>query len=243
MKPHVKLAEALSPDGKRLTLHAHDGHFSLRVDSKELMHSAATASELQLGQLAASRISGAGESRVLIGGLGLGFTLKSVLEVATPRTKVCVAELIPEIITWNRTHLAGLNGALLDDPRVTTLTENICSVLGRSQPVYDAILLDIDNGPTAMVQAGNARLYDKRGIERIAAALKPGGRAAIWSARPDEAFGYRLKQAGFSVEVVAAKLYATAKHNSYTIYVADKGSVTVPSVAVEAGADEMNEAK
>jgi spermidine synthase len=225
MKPHIKLAEALSPDGKRLTLHAHDGHYSLRVDSKELMHSAATASELQLGQLAASRISGAGESQVLIGGLGLGFTLRSVLAVASPQTKVCVAELIPEIITWNRTHLAGLNGALLDDPRVTMLTENICSVLGRSQSVYDAILLDIDNGPTAMVQSGNARLYDKRGIQRIAAALKPGGRAAIWSARPDEAFAYRLKQAGFTVEVVAAKLYATAKHNSYTIYIADKAGV------------------
>ena len=223
MKPHIKLAEANTPDGKRLTLHAHDGKFSLRVDGKELMHSAATSSEQQLGQLAAPLVSGDTRPQVLIGGLGLGFTLRSVLEVAGPNVKVCVAELIPEVIEWNRTHLAGLNGGLLNDPRVTLLTENICAVLGRAPAgSYDVILLDIDNGPTAMVHAGNARLYDRKGVQRIANALKPGGRAAIWSAKPDQAFADRLTAAGLDVEEVPAKLHATAKRSTYLIYVADK---------------------
>lgn len=223
MKPHVKLAEAATPDGGRLTLHAHDGNFSLRVDGRELMHSAATASELQLGQLAAEHVRGKAQATVLIGGLGLGFTLKSVLAGAGPQVAVHVAELIPEVIAWNRTHLAPLNGALLADPRVRVLTENVNATLGRAVAApYDAILLDIDNGPTAMVQAGNARLYDKRGIERIVRALKPGGRAAIWSAKPDPAFADRLSAAGLTVRAEAAKLYATAKRATYTIYVADR---------------------
>ncbi|MBP6508865.1 MAG: hypothetical protein KA257_14990 [Opitutaceae bacterium] len=227
MKPHVKLAETLTPDGNRLTLHSHDGKFSLRVDSKELMNSAATASEEQLGQLAAEKIRGHKKASVLIGGLGLGFTLKSVLALAGPRVTVCVAELMPEVVAWNRTHLAGLNGTLLDDPRVKILTENVNATLGRAGAApYDVILLDIDNGPTAMVQAGNAKLYDKRGIQRIIDALKPGGRAAIWSAKPDTGFSDRLKAVGFSVEAVSAKLYATAKRATYTIYIADK---TVPA--------------
>lgn len=223
MKPHVKLAEAATPDGRRLTLHAHDGNFSLRVDSRELMHSAATASELQLGQLAVEHIKGKAKASVLIGGLGLGFTLKSVLTGAGPQVSVHVAELIPDVIAWNRSHLAALNGVLLDDARVKIFPENVNATLGRAVAApYDVILLDIDNGPTAMVQAGNARLYDKRGLERIAQALKPGGRAAIWSAKPDEGFADRLAAAGFTVQREAAKLYATAKRATYTIYTADK---------------------
>ncbi len=230
MKPHIKLAETTTPDGGRLTLHVHDGNFSLRVNSKELMHSAASASEMQLGQLAAERISGHKKASVLIGGLGLGFTLKSVLDGAGPNVKVCVAELIPEVVEWNRTHLAGLNGALLADPRVKILTENVNATLGRATAApYDVILLDIDNGPSAMVQAGNARLYDKKGILRIASALKPGGRAAIWSAKPDPSFADRLTSAGLTVEAVSAKLYATAKRATYTIYVADKIVTETPA--------------
>ncbi|MFI5357850.1 MAG: spermine synthase [Opitutales bacterium] len=225
MKPQLKIAEAASPDGKRLTLHTHDGHFSLRVEGKELMHSAVSASEKQLGEIAASRIAGLTAARVLIGGLGLGFTLQSVLAGAGPHTTVCVAELIPEVIAWNRTHLAGLNGTLLDDPRVTVVAANVCDILGQAAAgLYDVILLDIDNGPTAMVHAGNARLYDRRGIERIVAALKPGGRVAIWSAKADSAFSDRLFAAGLMVQPVPAKRHVAARHNSYIIYVADKAA-------------------
>ena len=223
MKPHLNLAETHTPDGAHLTLQAHDGSFSLRVNGRTMMHSSATASELALGELATARLSSQTAPSILIGGLGLGFTLKSVLEKAGAGTTVHVAELIPEVVEWNRTFMAGLNGALLDDPRVTVLVEDVSAVLGRAaEAPYDAILLDIDNGPAAMVQAGNAALYTARGIGRIAAALKPGGRAAIWSAGMDFAFAARLKAAGFTVEAVPAKLHAGAKHCAHIIFVADK---------------------
>ncbi len=232
MKPHIKLAETSTPDGKSLTLHVHDGDFSLRVNGRDLMHSSVSASELHLGELAAERVTGSEKARVLIGGLGMGFTLKSVLAAAGPNVKVIVAELIPEVVDWNRTFLGELNGKLLDDPRVTILIENVNSVLGRAKPgEYDAVLLDIDNGPTAMVQAGNAQLYDKRGILRILRAVKPGGRAAIWSASVDREFAMRLKKAAGKMTAVPARLHANAKRSTYTIYVADK-------VAEEAEKDE-----
>lgn len=168
MKPHIKLAEAQTPEGKCLTLHVHDGAYSLRLNGRDLMHSAVAASEIHLGQLAAERIGGAAPAKVLIGGLGLGFTLQSVLAAAGPNVQVVVAELLPVVVEWNRTHLKTLNGHLLDDPRVEVRVANVCAVLGQARPgEYDAVLLDIDNGPTAMVQAGNARLYDTRGIQRI----------------------------------------------------------------------------
>jgi len=222
MKPHLKLAETLTPDGGRLTLHSHDGNFCIRLNGQDLMHSASASSELQLGELATEGIT-ARPARVLIGGLGLGFTLKAVLEKSGPEMAVDVAELFPAVVEWNRTFLAGLNGALLADPRVKVLVEDVGEVLSRAaRAPYDAILLDIDNGPTAMVQANNAGHYRARGIQRIATALKPGGRAAIWSARADHAFEARLAQAGFTVKAVQAKLYASAKRSTYMIYLADK---------------------
>jgi len=223
MKPHIKLAETTTPDGKRLTLHQHDGDFSLRIDGRDLMHSSVSASELHLGELAVEQIAGPGKARVLIGGLGMGFTLKSVLAGAGPQVEVIVAELIPEVVEWNRSHLRTLNGALLDDPRVTLRIDNVCALLGKAPPgYYDAILLDIDNGPTAMVQAGNAKLYDQKGIRRIIKALKVGGRAAIWSASVDQGFARRLKKESVKVEAIAARLHANSRRSTYTIYVADK---------------------
>jgi spermidine synthase len=223
MKPNLKLAEAITPDGARLMLYEHDGSYCIRLNGQELMHSSITASEILLGELAAGRLSRQANARVLIGGLGLGFTLKSVLAKAGRATRVQIAELIPEIVDWNRKFLAHLNGKLLNDSRVEVLVEDVWNVLARSSPArFDAILLDIDNGPTAMVQKQNARLYDRDGLARIAAALKPGGRAAIWSARPDRAFADRLAKAGFKVEVIPAKLHPNASRCAYTIYVADK---------------------
>lgn len=222
MKPHLKLAETLTPDGARLSLHSHDGNFCIRVNGQDLMHSATAASEIQLGEVAMEKITGQ-SARVLIGGLGLGFTLKAVLEKAAPDAVVEVAELFPAVVEWNRTFMAGLNGALLADPRVKILVEDVSQALGRAKAApYDALLMDIDNGPTAMVQATNAGHYRAQGIQRFFAALKPGGRAAIWSAKPDHAFETRLRNAGFTVKAVPAKLYATAKKHTYTIYLADR---------------------
>lgn len=223
MKPHIKLAETRMPDGARLTLHSHDGSFCIRLDGRDLMHSMTAASELVLGDLATAPFARAAAPRLLIGGLGLGFTLQRVLEKTGPRAVVHVAELMPEVVEWNRTFLAGLNGALLKDPRVTLLVEDVGVVLARAaREPYDAILLDVDNGPAAMVLPGNTRLYDNRGLQRLTGALKPGGRVAIWSAGPDRAFARRFAQAGYKVEVVPARLHATSKSSSYVIFVGDR---------------------
>jgi len=193
------------------------------MNGQGLMHSSATTSELQLGELAMAQFSEQSAPCILIGGLGLGFTLKSVLEKAGAQATIQVAELIPQIVEWNRTFLSGVNGVLLNDSRVEVIVEDVWDVITRAGPArYDAILLDIDNGPTALVQKQNTRLYNRVGLQRIAAALKPGGRVAIWSARPDRAFADRLSEVGFKVEGVPAKLYPNAKRATYTIYVADK---------------------
>ena len=143
---------------------------------------------------------------------------------------VHVAELFPEIVAWNRTFLSGLNGKLLDDPRVKILEEDVKAVIRRSaRTPYDVIILDIDNGTTAMVMMENNELYSQRGMDVIALALKPGGRAAVWSACPDASIEKRLKKAGFEVQAVPAKLYASAKRAAYMIYVADKPEKKAPA--------------
>lgn len=230
MKPNLKLAETKTPDGAALTLHQHDGSFCVRVNGQALMDSRVATSELQIGELATDRFPRFGKSRVLIGGLGLGFTLRSALEGVGPHGEVEVAELMPEIVEWNRAHLHKLNGALLDDKRVTVRVVDVANLLAKSPGGrYDAIILDTDNGPAAMVQRGNARLYDDAGLAKMFAALKPKGRAVIWSAAPDRAYAARLAKAGFKVEVVAAKVHSTAKRPAYTLYVADR----VPPIVEE----------
>ena len=222
MKPNLKLAETLTPSGARLALHSHYGKFCIRLNGQDLMHSASSSSEIQLGELATEGFLGR-PARVLIGGLGLGFKLKAVLEKSGPDMIVDVAEPFQAVVEWNRTFLAGLNGALLADPRVKIFVEEVGPLLSRAAASpYDAILLDIDNGPNAIAQANNSGHYRTQGIERIAAALKPGGRFAIWSAKLDHAFETRLRKAGFAVKSVPAKLYATAKRTTSTIYLADK---------------------
>jgi len=223
MKPNLKLAETTTPDGARLILYEHDGAYCIRINGQDLMHSSAVASELRLGELAAEALSSQRDSLCLLGGLGLGFTLKSLLEKCGKRAKVQVAELIPEIVDWNRNLLAHLNGSLLNDSRVEVLLQDVCTVIADSGPArYDALVLDIDNGPTAMVQKQNSRLYSRKGLQRIASVLKPEGRALFWSARSDPSFSERLSRAGFQGEVVLSPLYAGAKRCPVNIYVAEK---------------------
>lgn len=226
MKPHLKLAETKTPDGVPLTLEEHDGTFCIRINGLALMHSKATTSELHLGELAAARLAAVPKARVLIGGLGLGFTLKRVLERAGPKAHVEVAELMPEVVEWNRTFMAGLNGRLLEDPRVVVSVDDVWKVIeragqGDNAARYDALLVDIDNGPKDMVQKSNVRLYGQSGIELMKAALRPGGRAAIWSAGDDNTYVTRLRRAGLKVEVVRAQPHAGARSRTYAIFVAD----------------------
>ncbi len=235
MKPNVTLAETKTPNGARMTLVEHDGSYCIRVNGQQLMHSSVSTSELELGRLGCELHTRKNNgTRVLIGGLGLGFTLKSVLAAVGGNAVVHVAELFPEIVAWNRTYLTGLNGKLLADKRVTVLVEDVRTIIRRSvRAPYDVIVLDIDNGTTAMVKNENNQLYSKWGLRQVTLALKPGGRAAIWSACADTVIEKRLTKAGFQVQAVPAKLYAQAKRAAYMIYVADKpAQATDPSQPV-----------
>ena len=230
MKPRIRLDETTTPDGGRLTLSEHDGDFVISLDGQELMHSKAVASEALLGSVGAARLNRDMANHILIGGLGLGFTLKSVLESVGPETTVEVAELIPAVIEWNRTHLLRLNGRLLEDARVTVEAGDVGRLIGQAKPqTYDAILLDVDNGPCAMVATDNASLYSDAGIRSICAALKPGGRAVVWSAGRDSRFENRLRKALLKFEAVQAKTHERAKRASYLLYVIEPSSRPNPA--------------
>ena len=221
MKPRVKLAESTFTGGI-LSLAEHDGSYSISLDGKELMHSRANASELLLGSLGVARLGNETNGRVLIGGLGLGFTLKGVLESVGDKTTIEVAEMIPEVIEWNRTYLKNLNGSLLDHPQVEIRAMDVTRLIQETKPnTYDAILMDVDNGPNAMVCQTNASLYSKNGIRSICRALKKGGRLVVWSAGPDQGFEKRLCHAGLQVEAVRAKAHAGAKSPSHFLYLGD----------------------
>ena len=185
------------------------------------MSTTSTTSELLLAQLPCDGLRGRADACVLIGGLGLGFSLRRVLELVGKHAAVQVAELLPEVIAWNREFLHAVNGALLDDHRVKVLTGDVCEIIRRAAPAsYDAILLDVDNGPTSFVQAGNSRLYNRRGLDTIARALKPGGKVAFWSACPEPDFVESLARSGFKTEAVPAKAHDRAKRFAHMIYVA-----------------------
>jgi spermidine synthase len=226
MKPLRTLAETRTPDGSRLTLHEHDGDIFLKLNGRQMMSSAATASEVQLAEIACDFSPRLANPRILVGGLGLGFTLRRVLDLAGPHATVHVAECIPEVIAWNRELLGPDNQAMLKDPRVSTMVADVFDLIKKSSREadrYDAILLDVDNGPVAMVVTGNQRLYSRRGIATIARALNPGGRVAIWSADEDKPFFERLGREGLQVKAFDAKAHERAKRAAHRIYLAENG--------------------
>lgn len=223
MKPQLKLGDALTPDGGKLSLYSHDGRFSIRLNGQELMHSATSMSESQLGELSVARISPKSKSRILVGGLGLGFTLHAVLAKLGHAATVDVVELCSDVVLWNRTHLLGLNGWRLDDRRVIVRHEDVGLLIARSPAAsFDAIALDVDNGPAAMVHRENSRLYDEKGLKAIFSTLRLGGRLAVWSAAPDKKFEQRLTRVGFMVKRAPAKIHETAHRSASTLYLADK---------------------
>ncbi len=224
MKPTTTLAEARTPDGARLTLRHHDGTYTVSVGGDLLMSTRAWHSEAEMAELGLEGRAVGEPTRVLIGGLGFGFTLRRVLERVGPTAAVEVAELLPVMVEWNRTHLAGVNGLLLDDPRVSITVADVYGVLEQApRGRYDVVLLDVDNGPVALVDAGNRRLYADPGLRALAAALAPRGRAVFWSGAPDRGFERRLAGAGFHARSLPAKAYPKAVRRTHTLYVADRG--------------------
>ena len=215
------LATSRTPDGALLLLQEHDGQHYLKIDGVPLMSTIASSSEQQMAEIACSHLCG--KPRVRIGGLGFGFTLRRVLELVPPAARVEVAELLPEIITWNREFLQSVNGTLLDVPRVLIRQNDVFDLIRRcGNERYQAILLDVDNSPDPLVQEGNARLYARTGLELIRAALEPGGRVVFWSANPDKAFTKSLQRTFSRVESIPAKAYPKAKRFTHTLFVADR---------------------
>ncbi|MGJ8654212.1 MAG: spermine synthase [Opitutaceae bacterium] len=222
MKPKIKLAEAPIVGGAVMALYEHDGAYSMSVNGQELMHSEAHASERLMGTLGVEKIPLDVQPRILIGGLGLGFTLRSVIDAVGPDALIDVAELVPEVIEWNKTHLKDLNGALVDNKGVDVFADDVVDVIRKVKAVYDTIIVDVDNGPCAMVADSNVSLYSNTGLKRVWGALKPEGRAVFWSAKQDVAFEQRLKRAGYKVQAVPAKVHARAKRAAYMLYIADR---------------------
>jgi spermidine synthase len=219
MKITRTLATCSTPDGAKLTLHEHDGHHFLKVAGLQLMSTTASSSEEQMAELSCARLPA--RPRVLIGGLGFGFTLKRVLELTGPDAVVDIAELLPEVVAWNREFLHEVNGKLLDDPRVNVHVGDVYDLIdGRNR--YHAILLDVDNGPDPFVQNINERIYAKPGIVRIKNALEPEGRVIFGSAHPDKSFAKSLQGMFKHVECISAKAYPKAKRFTHTLFVADR---------------------
>jgi len=223
MKPRILLAESTTPDGAAMSLYEHDGAYSISFKGQELMHSKASASERLLGKLGVEQISRGPKARVLVGGLGLGFTLRSVLEGVGEDARVDVVELVPKVVEWNCVFLRKLNGDLLNDPRVNVIEGDAVKLIRKGDPnTYHAMILDVDNGPTGMVKASNDTLYSYSGLRAVRSLLKPGGRAAFWSAGDDPHFKARLEKVGFRVGHIPAKVHERSKRAAYVIYVADR---------------------
>jgi spermidine synthase len=209
VKPWELLAEARTPDGTLLTLTRRDTELVIMAGGKILMSSRMHGSEEAMAEIAFKRLgqSGAGLRRsldgacVLVGGLGLGYTLRATLDLLPPDATVVVAELIPAIDDWHRVPIDAMADRPTEDPRVQVEIKDVIATLRSSPGRFDAILLDIDNGPEAFTEASNAGLYNDRGIAAIRAALTPGGVLAVWSAWEDRRFEQRLKYGGFKVAV------------------------------------------
>jgi spermidine synthase len=197
VKPWETVDRAAAPDGAELVLARRGDEWVVRAAGRTLMSSRVHGSEEALAAIALRGL--AARRAVLVGGLGMGFTLRAALDRLPPDARVVVVELVPGLVAWNRGPLASLAGRPLDDPRVRLQQGDVGARIAEARGAYDAILLDVDNGPSALAHAGNAALYGDRGARACAAALRPGGALAVWSAGPDERYRGRLERAGLRV--------------------------------------------
>lgn len=192
------------------------------LDRNELMNSRMSGSEAALATMTCDRLGGRKGLRILIGGYGMGFTLRAALARLDPSAEAIVAELVPEVIAWARGPMRELTAGCLDDPRVRLIEGDVAELIGERERAYDAILLDVDNGPDGLTRQSNDRLYSAAGLEAAKAALRPGGVLAIWSAAPDKAFARKLGQSGFAVEEIALRARPNGKGPRHVIWFATK---------------------
>lgn len=220
MLPWVELGRAKVPGGGEFRLMQRGPEFTIFAGTIGLMSSRQSGSEEAMAKIAAERVGGRPRVKVLIGGLGMGFTLRRTLADFGPDAQITVAELVPEIAgAWARGPLAEVHGASVDDPRLSLVVDDVGAVMARDK--YDAILLDVDNGPEGLSRPGNDALYSHAGIARAKAALKPGGMLAVWSVAPDPHFTKRLQQSGMKVEELKARAHG-GRGARHVIWVATK---------------------
>jgi spermidine synthase len=224
MKPLNKLATAHIPNnGGELTLFRREDEFSIRLSGVrgELMNSRLYNSEQELAKLGCAHIKNTDHAEVLVGGLGMGYTLAATLECVTANSQVTVAELIPEVVEWNQGPLGDCAGNPLTDERCQVRLGDIVELIKLEQSAFDAILLDVDNGPEGITHSNNNWLYSTRGLEALYNSLRPEGMLAVWSAGADSMFVIQLKKAGFSVEVRTVRA-RPGKGSRHTIFLAKK---------------------
>jgi len=201
VKKWTSVDKTLTPDGKTISLHEHDGSYTIRVDGAALMSTRQHGSEEKIAELACAHLKGKRRARVLIGGLGFGFTLKAALSAVGPDATVVVAEILAAVIAWNRNPSFNLAFVAVADPRVFVLQQDVIEVIRQERSGFDSIILDVDNGPISLSTDGNDRLYDHAGLRLARIALRPAGCLAFWSAAPDPAFKVLMTRAGFIVDV------------------------------------------
>ena len=222
MVPRELIATARVPGGAELMLYRRGDDHMICLERNELMSSRMAGSEEALAVMAAERLAGRKAPHILIGGYGMGFTLRAALNALGRDARITVAEIVPEIIDWARGPMVELMAGCLDDPRVELVMGDVAEEIAAARGSYDAILLDVDNGPDGLSREGNDGLYSPRGLGIAKAALKAGGILAIWSAAPDKVFAKRLSGAGFVVDEVGVRARSNGKGPMHIIWFARK---------------------
>jgi len=221
MNPWVLIDTVPLPDGRgNIRLIQRADEFSIMLGTIALMNSRLSGSEEAMAELAWERIKDRPRAHMLIGGLGMGFTLRAALAALPATTKITVAELMPAVVAWGRGPMAAIFDGCLDDPRVDIKVNDVRRVIKAAKASYDTILLDVDNGPDGLTVETNDALYSMAGLNAAKAALRPGGVLAIWASAPDRAFTQRLQRAGFAVEEVRVRANAKARGSRHVIWLA-----------------------
>ncbi len=223
MIPWVLLDTAQVPGGGgELRLKRRGAEFAIMLGTEELMNSRLSGSEQALATIACERIRDRKAPRILIGGLGMGFTLRAALAALGPDARIVVAELVPAVVTWARGPMAEVFGTSLTDPRVGIYESDVGQLIRADASAYDAIMLDVDNGPEGLTRKANDALYDLKGLSAARAALRPGGVLAVWSSGPNPKFTWRLGKAGFGVEEVRARANGARGGARHVIWIATR---------------------
>jgi spermidine synthase len=226
MKPTERLATATAPDGSLLTLYRHDGAYLIVVDGIELMSTRRTHSEVVLAERACQPLRDTPAPQVLIGGLGLGATLRAALAVLPADARVTLVEILPEVIAWNTSIEYGLSPDAMRDPRVVVRCDDVRNVLGNHPGTFDAIMMDVDNGAESFTTSGNQSLYGERGVRRTVAALRPGGRIIYWSVDREPVFVAQLRRMGLRVQTEQVRSHATS--GGFNTLITVSGAVEPP---------------